>query len=163
MDAATARSLLDDEARRLDALAGHGTAAPAEPEPDAVDAGSVLLDHEVDRAVAERVAADRQAVTAALARLDAGTYGSCEACGRAIPDERLEAVPATRFCIDHEQEAETMVGDGIDAPSGGPDASEEVRREAQHHLDLIHDDDDDRADDAVSANEELAVRAPDPR
>ena len=35
----------------------------------------------------------------ALARLDDGTYGRCEGCGRAIPDERLEARPATSFCV----------------------------------------------------------------
>ncbi len=36
----------------------------------------------------------------ALARLDDGTYGQCAACGTAINESRLEALPATRFCID---------------------------------------------------------------
>ena len=35
----------------------------------------------------------------ALARLDAGSYGTCEECGVAIPFERLEAIPAARFCV----------------------------------------------------------------
>ena len=34
-----------------------------------------------------------------LQRIDAGTYGRCEACGEPIPQERLEAVPTARFCI----------------------------------------------------------------
>ena len=38
-------------------------------------------------------------VDAALARVDAGTYGVCEACGRAIGAARLEALPAARRCI----------------------------------------------------------------
>jgi RNA polymerase-binding transcription factor DksA len=42
-----------------------------------------------------------------LRRLDDGTYGSCQACGGDIGDERLEAVPATRFCIQHQGDAET--------------------------------------------------------
>jgi RNA polymerase-binding transcription factor DksA len=35
----------------------------------------------------------------ALSRLDAGTYGSCEACGLAMPFERLEAIPSARLCV----------------------------------------------------------------
>jgi DnaK suppressor protein len=38
-------------------------------------------------------------VDAALARVDAGTYGVCERCGRAIGEPRLEALPAARTCI----------------------------------------------------------------
>lgn len=35
----------------------------------------------------------------ALARWDAGTYGFCERCGVAIPEERLEARPTARTCV----------------------------------------------------------------
>jgi RNA polymerase-binding protein DksA len=35
----------------------------------------------------------------ALRKLDAGTYGLCEKCGRVIPSERLEAIPHTTYCI----------------------------------------------------------------
>ena len=35
----------------------------------------------------------------ALAELDAGSYGLCESCGRAIGAERLAARPAARTCI----------------------------------------------------------------
>ena len=40
------------------------------------------------------------AVDDALARLDAGTYGRCEACGEPIADGRLEVRPFARRCID---------------------------------------------------------------
>ena len=36
----------------------------------------------------------------ALARLESGDYSICEACGRTIPTERLEALPACRTCIE---------------------------------------------------------------
>lgn len=36
----------------------------------------------------------------ALARFDAGTYGTCAGCGRPIPVERLAARPATDRCVD---------------------------------------------------------------
>jgi RNA polymerase-binding transcription factor DksA len=35
----------------------------------------------------------------ALNRLDAGTYGQCDRCGRAIPPGRLQAIPYTPYCI----------------------------------------------------------------
>jgi RNA polymerase-binding transcription factor DksA len=37
--------------------------------------------------------------TEALRRIDAGRYGSCEACGGAIPAERLTIVPHARTCV----------------------------------------------------------------
>lgn len=38
-------------------------------------------------------------VEAALARLDAGTYGDCTSCGSAIAQERLAALPAAAHCV----------------------------------------------------------------
>jgi DnaK suppressor protein len=35
----------------------------------------------------------------ALEKLDEGTYGICERCGKPISPDRLEAMPATAFCI----------------------------------------------------------------
>ena len=42
----------------------------------------------------------------ALERIDKGTYGQCQQCGRRIPERRLEAIPYTRFCIDCERKME---------------------------------------------------------
>ncbi len=42
-------------------------------------------------------------VDRALARLDDGTYGACERCGRRIDPERLEALPWATMCIDCKQ------------------------------------------------------------
>ena len=36
---------------------------------------------------------------AALRRLDAGTYGRCERCGRPIPAQRLAVRPSARTCV----------------------------------------------------------------
>ena len=36
----------------------------------------------------------------ALAKIDDGTYGICDDCGRPIPEERLDARPATARCIE---------------------------------------------------------------
>jgi DnaK suppressor protein len=37
----------------------------------------------------------------ALVKIEAGTYGMCEQCGRPIGDDRLEAMPMARLCIEH--------------------------------------------------------------
>jgi RNA polymerase-binding transcription factor DksA len=36
----------------------------------------------------------------ALKRLDNGTYGVCQICGKRIPPERLELVPETPYCVE---------------------------------------------------------------
>lgn len=39
-----------------------------------------------------------EAIDKALGRIELGTYGMCERCGREISVERLEAVPWTALC-----------------------------------------------------------------
>jgi DnaK suppressor protein len=53
-----------------------------------------LAERGADRALEAIAEADR-----ALARLDAGTYGSCEVCGEPIAAARLEAIPHTPVCV----------------------------------------------------------------
>lgn len=50
-------------------------------------------------ALVEGLLAHRSDVVAALARMDAGTFGSCERCGNPIPEERLEALPTATLCV----------------------------------------------------------------
>jgi RNA polymerase-binding protein DksA len=50
-------------------------------------------------AMLERLRRNLREVGAALERIDRGTYGRCERCGRAIGRERLEALPSARLCI----------------------------------------------------------------
>jgi DnaK suppressor protein len=38
-------------------------------------------------------------IDAALTRVETGTYGTCEVCGRPIGEPRLEARPTARVCI----------------------------------------------------------------
>ena len=38
-------------------------------------------------------------VDTALAKMEAGTYGSCESCGDDIAAARLDAMPAARLCM----------------------------------------------------------------
>jgi len=45
-------------------------------------------------------------VTHALDRVDAGTYGFCERCGKPIPLERLEARPYATLCVEDQAREE---------------------------------------------------------
>ncbi len=60
-----------------------------------------------------------QQVRDALRRIDAGTYGVCVDCGRAIPEARLEAVPWTPYCRDDQEkhDGEARRSDLLDASS----------------------------------------------
>jgi RNA polymerase-binding transcription factor DksA len=45
-------------------------------------------------------------VTAALKRIDVGTFGACTVCGRPIGKERLAALPYTPFCVEDARKME---------------------------------------------------------
>jgi RNA polymerase-binding transcription factor DksA len=70
------------------------------------DVGTETFDREKDLSILEQIEAELADVEHALRRLDDGTYGTCEACGKVIDDARLEALPAARFCLDDQSKAE---------------------------------------------------------
>jgi RNA polymerase-binding transcription factor len=45
-------------------------------------------------------------VDRALRALDNGTYGICESCGEPISPDRLDAYPASRFCLEDQRRLE---------------------------------------------------------
>lgn len=65
------------------------------------DSGQVAAELGENQAAIAAASEQLEAIDAALARIDAGTYGRCETCGKPIGEARLEAIPAARFCIDH--------------------------------------------------------------
>jgi DnaK suppressor protein len=50
----------------------------------------------------------RNQIDEALRRLNEGTYGICEDCGRQVGPERLRAVPFARRCVECQQKAEVI-------------------------------------------------------
>ena len=97
-------TLLDDLRARL--LAGLHAKAAEHAEHDARAAaltGAPDADSRLERALAELGARRAQQamgeIERALARVDLGTYGSCEACGGSVARERLDAIPYTRHCV----------------------------------------------------------------
>ena len=116
MNAQGYRSLLEDERARLIEMR-YGLAEAAVPEevgsgtdPGAgghlADAGSELFERSRDLSIVEDFEAQLGEIDHAMDRLEAGSYGRCEACGDEIGEERLSARPMARFCIDDQKEAE---------------------------------------------------------
>jgi DnaK suppressor protein len=105
MDPERARELLTAERERIErALArlGHeDTGEPAD-EQDAGNQGSDLLQDELDEGRAYDLREDLASVERAEARLAAGTYGISIESGKAIPDERLEAIPTAERLAEEE-------------------------------------------------------------
>ena len=99
------RTGLNDERARLEVQIaslepGHGAASP-EFDDNFADSGQVAAEQGENKVLASQLRAELDDVERALAKLDDGTYGTCETCGEEIPPPRLEAKPAARFCIDH--------------------------------------------------------------
>ena len=62
------------------------------------DVGTDAFNQELDATLLENEAFIHDEIAAALERLDHGSYGRCENCGRAIPTARLDALPYVRHC-----------------------------------------------------------------
>ena len=64
------------------------------------EGGTVTVDRERDLALSAQALAAVEEIDHTLAKMDNGTYGICENCGRLILRARLEALPYARLCID---------------------------------------------------------------
>ena len=51
-------------------------------------------------ATARSLSASIADIDRALDKIEEGSYGTCDDCGRPIAPARLEALPATPFCVD---------------------------------------------------------------
>lgn len=99
------RKALEAERESVDAqLTEQGSPADSESVEVDVDEGFADSAHaSAERsqtfAIVEQLHEHRREIDAALARMDAGTYGKCENCGQDIPFERLEALPSATLCV----------------------------------------------------------------
>jgi DnaK suppressor protein len=121
MDKATASRRLEEERTRLQGIRDGlqreqdegssetgGELSSVDQHPG--DSGTETFEMEKNVSLLEQVDDELQEIEAAAQRLERGTYGTCQACGRPIGDARLEAMPATRFCVEDQAKAERQAG-----------------------------------------------------
>lgn len=123
MEMRDARTRLESERDRLVSLRDRGeeTAGLYEEQSEASgdladydqhpgDVGTETFERTKELAVQEQLDAELADVEAALGRIEDGSYGRCEVCGTKIAPERLEALPATRYCLEHREQADEAAG-----------------------------------------------------
>jgi DnaK suppressor protein len=113
MDATTARSRLLERLAELDRSAQTLIAEDAGENDDLShvhqhpgDQGTAVADLERENAVIEAAQSDRGEIEAALARIEAGTFGQCIDCGKQIPEGRLEIKPEASRCLEDQAKFE---------------------------------------------------------
>ncbi len=75
---------------------------------DVLDAAADTVQDELNSQLLEVESRELHAIEEAIARMDQGLYGNCEACGKSIPISRLRAVPYATDCIGCRRQAESQ-------------------------------------------------------
>jgi RNA polymerase-binding transcription factor DksA len=88
------RSLVGDYAGIVEASADSNADDEHDPE-----GATIAFERSQVGALVEQARVHLAEVDAALARVEDGTYGVCESCGRPVDPARLEARPVARTCI----------------------------------------------------------------
>ncbi|MDI3316402.1 MAG: TraR/DksA C4-type zinc finger protein [Bacillota bacterium] len=81
------------------------------------DIGDELFQRSQDLAFRNRWERRLADLEAALQRMEEGTYGYCQRCGRPIEVERLKAVPEARLCAGCQRALEAKAGPERDRPA----------------------------------------------
>ena len=66
---------------------------------ESADAGTATFEREKDLSIENNVRDLLQKIDRALKRIDEGTYGICDVCGRPIEKARIKALPYVDLCI----------------------------------------------------------------
>ncbi len=70
------------------------------------DSGTFTFERERDLSLTNNIRDLMEKVDRALAKLDEGTYGLCERCGRPIEKARIKALPYATLCLKDKQAEE---------------------------------------------------------
>ncbi len=98
------RQLLEVERLQLQAELselGFGEGGGLDYDPNFADSSQVTAERGEAEALAGTLRETLEEVALAIGRLEEGRYGRCEVCGQPVAPARLEAMPATRYCINH--------------------------------------------------------------
>ena len=66
---------------------------------ESADAGTATFEREKDLSIENNVRDLLQKISRALKRIETGTYGICDRCGKPIEKARIKALPYVDLCI----------------------------------------------------------------
>jgi RNA polymerase-binding transcription factor DksA len=88
---------LDDTTRQIHRLESGLSEKPKQ----GLGRGAALISNwELNQALLARLKHQAASLRDALSRIEQGTYGVCEQCGRSVHTDRLAVLPETRLCIE---------------------------------------------------------------
>lgn len=70
--------------------------------------GTITFERERDLSLTNNIRDMLGKISVALEKMDNGTYGVCDVCGKPIPEARLMALPYANLCIEDKQKEEKM-------------------------------------------------------
>jgi DnaK suppressor protein len=93
--------LQSEQARLRDQIAVLAPGGELSYDENFADSGQVAAEQGENTALLNQMRDQLNEIEHALAKFESGTYGVCERCRQPIAEPRLEAMPATRYCIQH--------------------------------------------------------------
>jgi len=137
------RALVDDLPNR-----DNGGTTAEDPQSELEERGQQERDSAINEGLEQRRQDRISEIDGALARIEAGTYGECQNCRRAIQEERLHSNPTTTLCAACAAAEENRARTGDEAeeerPDRGklpPDLDQLDDQELQDHLsELVRED-----------------------
>ena len=72
------------------------------------DAGSATYEREKDLSLVINLRDLQEKIDKAMAKIDEGTYGLCDRCGKPIEKARLKALPYANLCLKDKQAEERV-------------------------------------------------------
>jgi RNA polymerase-binding protein DksA len=75
---------------------------------DSADDADAMYDAEMNLSLVNNARDIVDQIDAALARIDAGTYGICTICGKEIDARRLDVLPYAQYCLDDQRQQEEL-------------------------------------------------------
>jgi len=97
------RERLAEEIAELDADLSESLEDSSEESPydqHMAETAAVTLDREIDLTLQDNARATLAQIERALVKLESGTYGFCDKCGKSISEGRLEIAPFATLCVD---------------------------------------------------------------
>ena len=94
------QELVDEYEREIEVARLTESSSDRSPDPGNAEASSMKLEYAKELSIEQNTLDLLGKVDRALGRIQAGEYGICESCGKAIPVERLDVLPYSTLCVE---------------------------------------------------------------